>query len=414
MPRSADVAVVGGGVIGVACALELARRGASVVILERDRVGAGCSFGNAGWLTPSLAQPLPAPGMLWTAARWMLDPESPFRLPLRPDPSLVLWLARFLAATRRDRFERGTAALVELATASVDAWEELARRGPDDFGFVRAGLVAVYETAAGLAAGRAHAEHVARLGLPVEAWSADELREREPAVRGPQLGGFCFPGDAHCEPYPAMAVLAAEARRAGVRMFEGAEVWDVELAGRVVRALHTTSGPILADRVVLAAGAWSRLLGRKLGLDLPVLGGKGYSVVAPRLEPHPTRSLLLAERKVAINPHADALRISGTLELVGLDLAIDSRRLAAVIRGARGLLELPDPLEVREVWRGLRPCTPDGLPLIGRARGLDNLWLATGHQMTGLKTAPATGRLLAELMTGEPPSFDPDPFRADR
>jgi len=123
---------------------------------------------------------------------------------------------------------------------------------------------------------------------------------------------------------------------------------------------------------------------------------------------------MLAERKLAINPHADSLRISGTLELVDDDLSITRRRVDAIERAARGMVTLPDPLPPHELWRGLRPCTPDGLPMIGRARGLANVWLATGHQMTGLKTSLGTGRLLAELMHGEPPTFDPAPFRADR
>jgi len=409
-----DVAVIGGGVVGAACALELALRGLTVTVLERDRVGHGCSYGNAGWLTPSVALPLPAPGLVFKAARWLLDPESPFYVRPRPDPALAAWLIRFLAATRRKRFERGAAALVELARFGVDAWEELSASGPQSFGFSRAGLLAIYETGAGLAAGLASAALVGRLGVPSETWSPEQVRDREPAVRGPLAGAVLFPRDAHCEPYPAVQALAAEARRAGARFVEQAEVFAIERAAGAVGALLTTRGRFEARQVVLASGAWSRSLGRRLGLRLPVLGAKGYSIVLPRLERHPTRSLYLAERKVALNPHAHALRVSGTLELVDEDLSINRRRAEAILRGARSLLELPEPPRVLELWRGLRPCTPDGLPLIGRARGFGNLWLATGHQMTGLKTAPATGRLLAELMTGSPPSFDPGPFRADR
>lgn len=299
-----DVAVVGGGVVGIACALELARRGASVTVLERDRIGSGCSFGNAGWLTPSLSLPLAAPGMLRKATRWLLDPESPLYI--------------------QPRF------------------------------------------------------------------------------------------DAHCEPYPAVVALAAEARRAGVRIVEGAEVYAAERTNGTVGRLSTTLGALTAGQVVLAAGAWCEDLGRSLGLRVPILGAKGYSLVLPRLERHPRHSIYLAERKIAINPHADALRVSGTLELVRDDLSINRRRVGAIVRGASGMLALPRPLGVRELWRGLRPCAPDGMPLIGRARGVGNLWLATGHQMTGLKTATGTGRLIAELVTGQPPSFDPEPFRADR
>lgn len=409
-----DVVVVGGGVIGIACALELARRGAAVTVLEADRIGHACSYGNAGWLTPALAVPLPQPGLVWKASKWLLDPESPFYIQPRLDFGLLTWLAGFLAATRRPRFERGTAALVEICRWSVDAWEALASNGAEPFGFQRLGLLAIYEHHDAFAAGRGNAELVARSGVPFEVWSADDVREREPSVVGAQVGAYYFPEDAHCEPYPAVRALAGEAARAGARLVETAEVFDIELAGRQARRLRTTAGTFECDELVVATGAWSKRFGARLGLRLPVLGAKGYSIVVPRGEGHPTRSLMLAERKLAINPHAQALRLSGTLELVDEDLSITRRRVDAIVRAARGMVRLPDPLPPHELWRGLRPCTPDGMPLIGRARGLDNVWLATGHQMTGLKTAPGTGRLLAELMSGEAPTFDPAPFRADR
>ena len=413
IPERIDIAVVGGGVVGLACALELARRGAGVVVLERDRVGHACSYGNAGWLTPALAFPLPAPGLVWKAAGWLLDAESPFYIQPRFDPALASWLLRFLAATGKKRFERGTAALVELCRWTVDAWAELATRAPEPFGFQRLGLLAIFEHEAAFAAGRGAAELVARHGVPFEVWSADDVRAREPAVHGRQVGAYFYPHDAHCEPYLAVRTLAAEAQRAGARLVEAAEVYDVERRGGGLR-LRTTAGDVEAGQIVVAAGAWSKRFGAKLGLRLPVLGAKGYSLVVPRGAEHPTRSLMLAERKLAINPHAESLRISGTLELVDEDLSITRRRVDAIVRAARGMIALPDPLPPHELWRGLRPCTPDGMPLVGRARGASDVWLATGHQMTGLKTSLGTGRLLAELMSGEPPTFDPAPFRADR
>jgi D-amino-acid dehydrogenase len=171
---------------------------------------------------------------------------------------------------------------------------------------------------------------------------------------------------------------------------------------------------VRAEQIVVATGPWSEALGGILGVRLPVIGAKGYSIVVPPSRPHPTRSIYLIERKVAVNPHRDALRIAGTLELVRNDFSINNRRVDVILRGAKGMLNLGDPPEVREIWRGLRPCTPDGMPLIGRARGRGDVWLATGHQMAGLKCAPGTGELLAQLVTGEPPRFDPEPFRADR
>ena len=178
--------------------------------------------------------------------------------------------------------------------------------------------------------------------------------------------------------------------------------------------MTTTQGEVRAGQVVIATGPWSESLGKMVGVRLPVIGAKGYSIVLPPADPYPTRSIYLIERKVAVNPHADALRIAGTLELVRNDFSINQRRVDVILRGAKAMLNLGEAPVVREVWRGLRPCAPDGMPLIGRARGRGDVWLATGHQMAGLKTAPGTGVLLANLMTGETPRFDPTPFRADR
>jgi D-amino-acid dehydrogenase len=410
----ADVAVIGGGVIGVACALELARRGASVTVLERDRIGHGCSFGNAGWLTPSQAVPLANPNMLFKSFRWMLDPESPLYVQPRVDPSYLRWLAGFLLASRRDKFERGTEALVTLCRASVDLWEALAARSPEPFGFERHGLLAVYENLASFEGAKGSIDLVVRHGVRAERWSADDVREREPSIVGAQVGGYFFPDDAHCEPYRAVKALAREAADAGVKFVEGAEVFGISPAGSATRRLSTTRGDVVADRILLAAGAWSEPLGRMLDLRVPILGAKGYSLLLPRATPHPTRSIYLIERKVAVNPHADALRIAGTLELVKNDFSINRRRVDVILRGAKGMLNLGETPEIKELWRGLRPCAPDGMPLIGRARGRGDVWLATGHQMAGLKTAPATGILLAQLMAGEKTSFDPEAYRADR
>jgi D-amino-acid dehydrogenase len=409
-PRN-DVAIIGGGVVGVACALELARRGATVRVLERDLIGHGCSFGNAGWLTPSLAMPLAAPGQTLKAVGWLLDRESPFYIRPRLDPALALWLIRFFLHSRRAPYERGARALVELARLSVDWWEDLAASG-SEFEFERKGLVLVYETKAALAAGIERACFTEQFGVPFETWEAERVRREEPAVEGAQVGGLFFPDDAQCDPFRAVQALAAEAERHGVRFEEQAEVLDVTRNGSG-NLLRTARETFRAGDVVLAAGAWSGSLGRRLGLRLPMLGAKGYSVLAPRCDPHPSRSIYLAERKIALNPHRDALRIAGTLELVGEDLSVDRRRASAMIRGARAMLKTaPIEPESADVWSGLRPCTSDGMPAIGRTR--EGLWLATGHQMTGLKTAPASGRLLAELLCGETPSVDPTPFRADR
>jgi D-amino-acid dehydrogenase len=412
-PVKHDIAIIGGGVIGVASAVELARRGANVIVLERNRVGHGCSYGNAGWLTPSQAVPLANPAMLFKSFKWMLDPESPLYIQPRLDPAFLRWLIEFLLASRKGRFERGAAALVELCRVSVDLWEEIARQSSEPFGFERHGLLAVYENAASFEAAKAGVDLVCQSGVRAERWTADEVRAKEPAIVGPQVGAYFYPDDAHCEPYRAVKALEQQARALGVRFIEGTEVYRAS-TGRGDCRLETTHGEVHAAQIVIATGAWSESLGRMLGLRVPVIGAKGYSLVLPPANPHPTRSIYLTERKVAVNPHRNALRIAGTLELVRNDDSINARRVDVIVRGAKGMLNIGTAADAREIWRGLRPCTPDGMPAIGRARGLGDVWLATGHQMAGLKTAPGTGMLLAQLMAGETPRFDPEPFRADR
>ena len=286
-----DVLIVGGGVIGVACAHELAKRGATVTVVERDRIGHGCSFGNAGWLTPSQAVPLANPSMIFKSFRWMLDPESPLYIQPRLDPGYVRWLIEFLLASRRSRFEPGAQALVQLCIASVDMWEALARRAPAFTSFERHGLLAVYEKEESFNSAAASNELVQRAGVRVERWSAEDVRRREPAIVGPTVGGYFFPDDAQCKPYEAVRVLADEAMAAGVRFVEDAEVYTVsERSAHHRRIVHTTAGDFSGDQIVLAVGSWSEAIGRMLGLRIPVLGAKGYSLLLPKANPHPIRS----------------------------------------------------------------------------------------------------------------------------
>ncbi len=408
-----DVVIIGGGIVGVASAVELARRGASVTVVERDRVGQGCSYGNAGWLTPSQAFPLANPAMLLKSFKWMLDPESPLYIQPRLDPAFLRWLLEFLLASRKAKFERGAAALLELCRVSTDMWADVAKRSPVDFGFERHGLLAVYEKPESMEASKGMIEMLAKSGIPAQKWSADDVREKEPAIIGKTVGAWFYPDDAHCEPYQAVRALQAEAESLGVTFLEGTEVFDISRDSGP-RRLKTTRGVMTAEQLVVATGPWSEAMGKMLGFRLPVIGAKGYSLVLPPANPHPKRSIYLVERKVAVNPHRDSLRIAGTLELVRNDFSINTRRVDVIVRGAKAMLNIGEAPVAREIWRGLRPCTPDGMPAIGRARGRGDVWLATGHQMTGLKTSTGTGLLLAQLMAGDTPRFDPEPFRADR
>ena len=408
------VVIVGAGAIGAAAALELSRRGVGVTLLDRGPVGGGCSYANAGWLTPSLATPIPAPGVLTTGLRWLLDPESPLYVVPSLRPSWLRWMGRFALSSRRGPFERGTRALMELSRFSLEAYAALDAERPGSFGFSRSGLVMVALTSASLAIAHHEAEAVVRRGVAAKPLDAAAVRAIEPAVCGEIAGGVLFPDEAHCEPLAAVEAMADAARSHGATVRTGVEVTGFRIAGRRIAALRTSQGEVEAESFVLATGWWSKSLGARLGLRVPVLGGKGYAITVRGLDPAPRLPVKVLDRRIAITPCSRGTRLAGTLELVDGDETVTARRVETILHGSRLVLNVPQRPDVLEVWRGLRPCTPDGLPIIGRSSRHDNLIVATGHQMCGLHTAPATGRLVGDLVTGAAPSFDPAPFRVDR
>lgn len=414
MTRSVDYLVIGGGIIGTSIADALAEAGASVLVIDKGAIGRGCSEGNAGWVTPCFAMPLPRPGLMLTAARWMMDPGSPFYVSPKPTPSMVRWMARFGRATTRSRFAAGTEALVELSNYSLDRYIEAEDSLSGGIGLQRRGLLMLALTEGGLESATADAAMLAELGVSGEVLTSPEARRLEPALEGTFVGGVYYPNEAHLQPLRAVQAIAERARRTGARFESEVEAFDFKVSAGRVTEVATTRGAITAGEVVLATGSWSPPLAKRLGLNLPLLGGKGYSMMVRVPTPRPRIPMMVLERKVAITPYGDELRLAGTLELVDGDESISPRRVSSIREGASAVLTIPGSTGADRIWRGLRPCTPDGLPVIDRAPGFANLAVATGHQMLGIQTGPATGRLMTDILLDRTASFDPTPFRAQR
>jgi D-amino-acid dehydrogenase len=406
--------VIGGGVIGVSAAYYLARDGWAVTLVEKGEIASGSSWGNAGLIVPSHSIPLAAPGVWQKGLRWMANPESPFYIRPRLDPELVRWLWQFRRACTTRHLDRAVPVLRDLGYASLALYRELAGIEGLRFGFEENGALAVYRTAKGFAEGRHEAELLGRSGIGVDVLDAGSARALEPCL-GPDLAGaVLFKHDAQLIPDRFVTGLCRVAEGLGVEVRRSADVLGFRTRERRVVAVETTREEIEAGEVILAAGAWSPALGRELGLRLPIQPAKGYSVTGRRPAGGPRLPVLLGEAKMAVTPMADTLRFAGTLELAGLDLSVNRRRVAAVVRAAGHFLPGADRLPVVEIWRGLRPVTPDGLPIVGRAPGWDNVILATGHAMIGMSLGPVTGKLVAQLAGGQPPLVDPSPLRLER
>jgi D-amino-acid dehydrogenase len=414
MVRQVDILVIGGGSIGVCSAYFLADKGRQVTVIDQGQIGAACSYGNAGVIARSHIIPLPAPGVLLQGIKWMFDPESPLYIKPRIDPALFSWLARFSVACRKTPMRKAMTVMNDLIQASVMLFEELASLGGSEFHFNHKGSLAIYKSSAGFEAGVRQAEIVRPYGIESKVLDQAGVREIEPKIQHRIVGGIYMNSDAHLNPSEFVRWLASRTQSKGVNFLTSTEVLGFEKSGRRISVVRTTRGDFEADQVVLAAGSWSPGLARDLGLTLPIQPAKGYSITVRSAERDASMPIWLTESKVTVTPMGGILRFAGTLELADLNFSVNQRRVEAIRRVAREYLVGTDEYQTLEIWRGLRPLTPDGLPIVGISRKWSNLIIATGHGMQGLALGPITGKLVAQLTTKETPSVDVAELRAER
>ncbi len=408
-PRSKHVVVCGAGIVGLCCAHFLRARGDEVTVIDRaPEEHDGCSFGNAGMITPSHFVPLAAPGMVALGLKWMLDPRSPFHIRPRLSAELLGWGWRFARACNSGHVTRSAPLLRDLNLASRELYVDFAARLPADFGLVTRGLLMLCREERTFVHEAAFAAHARELGVPVEICSPQRTAELDPGVRLAIAGALHFPRDAHLDPARFIAGLTPALAAAGVNLRWETEVTGWQQTGSRLSAVNTSRGEIPADEFVLAGGAWSPAMVRPLGLRLSMQAGKGYSLTLPRPRQLPSLCSILTEARIAVTPLGPSLRIGGTMEVVGLDESISRERVEGIIAAVPRYFPDFTPEDFRDVpvWRGLRPVSPDGLPYIGRFGRLANLIAATGHAMMGLSLGPITGQLVAELVSGEKPSHD--------
>jgi D-amino-acid dehydrogenase len=407
------VVVIGGGLVGLSCAWFLRAGGAEVVVVERGAPGGGASRGNAGAICPSMAEPLPAPGMIRHALTNMLRRDAALFVHPTYVPQMAGFLRRFAFAATRGRFEAGLAAMQQLARGVLDAYDELAANGVGTQ-VSTAGYLVVHgsrEEAVGerRAIARMAADGIGR--SPGEILDSTELRALEPILSDAARFGFELPGERSIDPSRLVDELAADLLIKGAHIQpDDAAVAIRDPGGQITVA--TEHGAVEGDVVVVAAGAWSPELLAPLGLRLPVLPGKGYSF-ALRPEAMPRRVLALEQAHVMATPMGERLRVAGTMEFDGTD-RFNTARVDAIVRGITPLLAGVDPSSRTEEWVGARPMTPDGLPFLGRCPGHERVVIAAGHNMLGLTLAPVTGRVIAGLVLEDDPGLDLRPFAPDR
>jgi D-amino-acid dehydrogenase len=365
-------------------------------------------------IVPSHFVPLAAPGVVIRALGWMANPESPFYVKPRLDRDLVAWSWRFNRAATTKRAARAAPVLRDLHLASRNLFDELAYELRVEL--VTRGILMVCHSERGLEAEARTAEEATRLGIPAQVVTRAQLADLEPDVRMRAEGGVLYPKDAHLDPARFMSAIARAAERHGVILR-----WSHRLTGwrqtqDRIDAVTTSQGELQADEFVVCAGSWSPTVLGELEVALPLQPGKGYSLTLAHPSRKPTRGMILSEAHVAVTPMGDTLRFGGTMELAGLDESIHPPRIRGIIKSVQQYLPdfRSDELEGIRPWCGLRPCSPDGLPYVGRLASYGNLSVATGHAMLGLSLGPITGKLMSEVLSDDEPSMPIELLSPDR
>jgi len=406
--------VVGAGVIGLACAYALKKRGRDVVVLDYGSPGGACSLGNAGWVSPSISAPIPAPGLTWTSLKWMLRSDSPLYIRPRAVPSMARWLFRFWRHCNRRDFEAGLRATAELNRHTLALFDSLESDGIK-CELHRRGILYVFCEDKYLHSTLGEFKPLAAVGYDMpRALDGAAMRSMEPELSDKVVGGFLVEDEYHVRPETLTAGYLQRIKDLGVELQIGARV-SAPLGDKTGwRGVLTSNGPVEGDEIVLAGGAWTGSIAQQFGVPLPVQGGKGYSLTVATPKPTFTRPLYLGEAKIGASPFDGAVRFAGTMELSGINLDLDPRRIEGLRKGInRYMRRPPSPKEGTE-WVGMRPLTPDGLPMLGRAPGQRNLFIATGHAMLGITLAPATGEAMAQLVTDPRAESMYEPFAPGR
>lgn len=415
---AADVCVLGGGVIGLCSAYFLAKEGFKVTLFDRsasaDGKLHGTAPGSAGLIVPSHVVPMAAPKVMAQGIRWLLNPESPFYIRPRLSWDLAKWLWKFRNNCTDQHVKDSGPILRLLQMESVSLFDQFAKNDGFSFEFEKRGLLNVFIKSFSLEAECSALESRRNLYPSFKVLDREQVREVEPNLSQRVIGGILHTEDAHVQPAKFLSGLADQLQRMGVVILSNTIVHGMETEAGVVPAVATNRGRYLADQWVVAGGSWSSVLVRNLGICLPVEAGKGYSITVPRTHDLPSIPTYLAEAKVATTPFQDSFRFAGTLELAGLDERINQRRVTGILRSAREYLSADGDWDCIAPSVGLRSCSPDGLPIIGRLPNFDNLIVATGHGTVGLSLGPITGKLVSQIASRDDPAVDMGMLRADR
>lgn len=414
MTTSKTVTIIGGGVIGLATAHYLMKQGADVRIIEKNRIGDGASHGNCGLLYFTDLIPLCAPGAVSREILRMLCGTSPLYIKPEPDIKRLAWLLRFAANCRSSSMHRAVRDKYDFLAYSFDLFKTLLESGDVQCDFEKKGLLSVFRHRKNLDAYQSNTDLLREFGIDYKCLDRDETLALEPALLPEIAGSWYSDTDQHLRPERLMDSWRNHLVNQGLLIHENCEVVDFDVRHRVVKRVFTRQGEFAGDAFVLAAGAWSSPAVERLGLELPMQPGKGYSITMDRPETCPEIPCLLYEKNMVVTPWKSGYRLGGTMEFSGYGTDLNPARLQKLIDGAKAYLRHPTGKTIVEKWTSLRPMTCDDMPIIDRLPRHENMVVATGHGMLGLTLATGTGKMVSDMIFERKTEIPTGPYALNR
>lgn len=409
------VIVIGGGIIGLCSAYYLSKEGCEVTVIDQSTMDFGASYVNAGYLTPSHIIPLAAPGAMKQGLKWMFNPASPLFIKPRLEASFLQWVWAFNKSCSEKNVKNSIIPIKDINLLSIDLFSEIKREENFGFQLEHKGLLMLCQTEKALHHEVEVAYLAAKEGLEVSVLNTDEIQKLQPNTLINAVGAVHFKCDWHTTPQVFMDELKSFLKEKGVHFLKNEKVIHLKVDGKTIKQLVTENKSLLADEFVLAAGSWSHLLSKQLGIKIPLEAGKGYRINTER-ETGITIPAILTEARVAVTPMDGFTRFAGTMELAGIHHKINPVRVEAIAKATQKYypnISLTSE-EKAHAACGLRPVSPDGKPYIGKSSKCENLTIATGHAMMGWSMGPATGKLVSEVILEKKLSMDIEAFHPDR
>lgn len=402
------VVIIGGGIMGLTSAYYLLKSGWKITLLDRGDMTNNCSFGNAGMIVPSHFIPLAAPGMISKGIKWMFDSRSPFYVKPSLDFALISWGLKFMKSATVSHVERSAPFLRDYHLLSRQLYKDLSEDPDFNFGLENKGILMLYKTEK---AGEEEI-HVGRdaqkLGLDVEVLNKEQVQALEPHANLDVIGAVHYRCDAHLYPNALIPQLIDYIKKNGGEIKSHTDVTGFDIRDGEIKSVLTQTGNYEGDLVVMTGGTWLPQLAKLAGLTIPVMPGKGYSFMESNSEHPIIHPSLLIEARVAVTPMNGQVRFGGTMEIAPVNDKVNMNRVEGIVNSIpKYYPDLKTDLpEVKDIWYGFRPCSPDGLPYLGYSKKLKNLIVAGGHGMMGISLGPATGKVVAELADRNSTSLD--------